>query len=236
MNVQTRGAIRVLIVDEQPVVRFGLRQLLNEDSALQVVGEAGGDKEELEQILDETRPDVVLIDPGSDDLKALERLRSMCGRVPNCRVIIYTTRTDRAKVIVTALELGVSGYLLKEGRLDELLQDIRKVHGGAAVLAPAIADKLVEHFNKAAHPPQRNTVRSLTDRELEVLASLAQGRSNREIAKSLYICEATVKFHVHSILEKLHAGNRTEAVSIAAQRGIIDLRRDPEGSAVGKRF
>ena len=231
MNVQTKGAIRVLIVDEQPVVRFGLRHLLNGDPALQVVGEAGADKEELERLLDETRPDVVLIDPGSDDLKAPESLLSMCRRVANCRVIIYTTRAAGAKVIVTALELGVSGYLLKENHLDALLQDIRKVHGGAAVLAPAIADKLVEHFNQAARPPPRDTTRSLTERELKVLTYLAQGKRNLAIAKSLYVCEATVKFHVHSILEKLHAGNRTEAVMIAAHRGIIDLGLDRQGRA-----
>ena len=231
MNVHSKGAMRVLIVDEQPVVRFGLRQLLKQDPILQVVGEVGGDEEELQRVVEETRPDVVLIDPGSDDLKALESLRRICGKVPNCRIIVYTTRADRAKVIVTALELGVSGYLLKETHLEELLQDIRKVYGGAAVLAPAIADKLVEHFNQAAHPSHRGTKRSLTDRELEVLTYLAQGKSNRAIAKSMYVCEATVKFHVHSILEKLHAGNRTEAVTIAAHRGIVDLGADLEGGA-----
>jgi len=227
--LNSKGAIRVLIIDQQPVVRFGLRRLLDDDPALNVVGEAG-DMEELERLLDETRPDVLLVDPGSDDRNGLESLRGLWGKLADCRVIIYTARADRDQ-IMTALELGVSGYLLKDGSLEELLHDIRRGYAGGAVFAPAVASRLVEHFSHKGRSQEKDPGQRLSHRELEVLTYLAQGKSNRAIAKSLHVCEATVKFHVHAILEKLNAGNRTEAVSIAAQRGLVDLGADLQGDA-----
>jgi NarL family two-component system response regulator LiaR len=225
----SEGLLRVLIIDDQPVVRFGLRCLLDDDPALHVVGETTGDREGVQQLVKETRPDLVLIDPGRDELKALESLRNLCAASPHCRVIVYTTGVDEPRLVVSALEMGVSAFLLKANTLEQLRDDIRKVHEGDAVLAPAVANKLAEHFNQQSRVPQTDTDRPLTERELEVLGHLAQGKTNRAIAKLLYVCEATVKFHVHSILQKLQAANRTEAVLIAAQQGFVQLPKTRAG-------
>jgi NarL family two-component system response regulator LiaR len=217
----SKGAIRVLIFDEQPVVRFGLRRLLNDDPALTVVGEAGHMRD-LQTLFDEVRPNVLLGDPG-DDLDGLQLLRSICGKFAGCSVIIYTARPGRAQMIMSALDFGVRGYLLKEADLDELLHNIHMACEGTTVLAPAVAHKLLEHLRQQDRSPEYDTGRSLSERELEVLKCLAQGKSNAATAESLYICEATVKFHVHAILEKLDVRNRTQAVMKAVQRGLIHL-------------
>lgn len=215
------GGIRVLIADEQPVVRLGLRHLLSGDPAFQVVGEVES-LAQLERALINSRPDVVLVEPGPADGGGLELLRRICNRAPAFRVIVYTSHADQVR-IVTALELGVAGYLLKEGQTDTLLHDIRRVHAGDAVLSPAVASALVEHIQKQATVQQQDVTQLLTNRELEVLGHLAHGMSNRAIATTLCVCEATVKFHVHAILEKLEASNRTEAVMTAIERGLVRI-------------
>jgi two-component system NarL family response regulator len=219
--LHSKVAIRVLIYDIHPVVRFGLRHLLNDDPAITVVGDAG-DMEEFDRLLDQTRPDVLLVDPGGEESKGPDVLRRMCGRPAHCRVIIYTTGVDRSRIIA-ALELGVSGYLLKENCLEGLLDNIHTVHEGNAVLDPSVTNTLVGHLNKQTQPKEQPEDRLLSGREYEVLRCLARGMSNRVIANSLYVCEATVKFHVRAILEKLNAGNRTEAVMLAVQRGLVHL-------------
>lgn len=219
--LDSSGAIRVLIYDEQPVVRFGLRRLFDHDPALEVVGETDH-VGELERLFDQTQPNVLLLDPG-DDPDVLESLRNLNRRLANCIIIIYTTGAGQANMIMTALEFSVRGYLLKEAGLDELLRDIHTVCEGTAVLAPAVANALVEHFYHEARPPEQNTGRPLSGREIEVLECLAKGKSNLAIADLLYVSESTVKFHVHSILEKLSASNRTEAVLKAVMRGYIHL-------------
>jgi DNA-binding NarL/FixJ family response regulator len=215
------GAIRVLVIDAQAIVRLGVEYLLESDQLLAF--EAGvasiGD---LDGLVASVEPDVLIIDPwpdGGAELDALQRAREKLG---NCKIIVYTSSSERTQV-VGALELGVRGYLLKQGGLDELIAGIRKVNEGCAVLAPDVANQLVVYLSRKHEPERGDTRRALTERELEVLSGLAQGKSNRVIGQVLYICEATVKFHVHSILEKLQAGNRTEAVLVAAREGLIDL-------------
>ena len=219
--LDSRNSKRVLIFDEQPVVRLGLRRLLDDDPLLEVVGETG-QMGELERLFDRTQPNVLLLDPG-DDPDGLESLRNLNGILANCTIIIYTNAANQAKAIMTALEFGVSSYLLKETGLDELLRDIHTICEGTAVLAPPIANALVEHFYHEVHTPEQNTNRSLSAREIEVLECLAKGKSNIAIAELLYVCESTVKFHVHSILNKLCASNRTEAVLKAVKGGYINL-------------
>jgi len=219
--LESKAAIRVVIVDEQPVVRLGLEHLLDSDPTLIVEGGAA-DLDELDGLLENVHPDVLVVDPGSDGAGALQPLRLTAKKLAGCKIIIYTASAERSQVMA-ALEMGVSGYLLKEGSLDEVLLGIHRVCEGCAVLAPAVANQLVEYLSQQGRPQQRDTQRALTDRELEVLTGLAQGGSNRAIAQSLYICEATVKFHVHAILAKLNAANRTEAVLIAAREGLIEL-------------
>lgn len=194
---------------------------------------ADRDRDEIEKFLDELRPDVVMIYPGSDGVEAVECLRGMCSKLRNGRVIVYTRQSDCAELINTALELGVSGYLLKDSALDELLHDIRRVWAGGAILAPAVASRLAEHFNQPGQmrSPAEGPDRQLTNREMQVLRYVARGKNNRAIAKLLFVCEVTVKFHVYSILEKLKAANRTEAALIAAQRGLVQLEPESRNRA-----
>jgi DNA-binding NarL/FixJ family response regulator len=212
-----KNVIRVLIADEQPVVRFGLRNLFKDDPALVLVGEIA-DLTDLERSVHETQPDIVLVDPGSDNPQGMEILRRICGT--QTIVVIYTSRADQAQ-IMTYLELGVCGYLLKQSSMQTLLQDIRSANEGNSVLSPAVASAVVEHIRNHSHEQEADKGSELTGREIQVLNSLVAGMSNRAIADKLHISEATVKFHVHAILEKLQAGNRTEAVKIAIQHKLV---------------
>ena len=227
--LNSTNVIRVLIADEQPVARFGLSHLLSGDPTLDVVGEVDNHAD-LERSLHETRPDVVLVDPYSDAMNRIEILRFIRSRSPNVIIIVYTAHAYWVQ-IVTALELGVGGYLLKHDSMDSLLHDIRRAYAGNAVLSPDITSTLVEHIHQQADSLEKDTVRSLTGREIEVLVCLADGMSNRAIAEKLSICEATVKFHLHAIFEKLHVSNRTKAVMIAIEQDLVQLRRDLRGRA-----
>jgi DNA-binding NarL/FixJ family response regulator len=212
-----KNLIRVLIADEQPVLRFGLKHLIRDDPALVLVGETGN-LAELERSVHETRPDIVLVDPDPDNLHGMEILRSICDA--NIKVVIYTAKVDQAQ-IMDCLELGVCGYLLKQSSMQTLLQDIRSANAGNSVLSPAVSSAVVEHIRNHSKEQKADKGPELTGREIQVLNSLVAGMSNRAIADKLHISEATVKFHVHAILEKLQAGNRTEAVKIAIQHKLV---------------
>ncbi len=212
--------VRVLIVDDHPVVRFGLRQMLTGLTECNVVGEVGASRE-LANTLHLTRPDVVLLDLELDDCSGLEALHLLRRESPETRVIIYTAHSDEERVM-QATELGVDGYLLKGRPMEELAQAIHTVHQGGSVLDPSVTRQLMQRMNKASGH-ETDPAGQLSQREIQVLARLSEGLSNREIAKILYICEATVKFHVHAILNKLNANNRTEAVKIGVKKGIIAL-------------
>lgn len=214
-----KNVIRVLIADEHPVVRFGLKHLIKDDPALVLVGETG-DLAELERTVHETRPDIVLVDPDSENPHSMEILRCICDA--KIKVVIYTAKVDQVQ-IMDCLELGVCGYLLKQSSMQTLLQDIRSANEGNSVLSPAVASAVVEHIRNHSHEQEADKGSELTGREIQVLNSLVAGMSNRAIADKLHICEATVKFHVHAILEKLQAGNRTEAVKIAIQNKLVKL-------------
>ncbi|MCA9970327.1 MAG: response regulator transcription factor [Anaerolineales bacterium] len=210
--------IRILLVDDHPVVRDGLVAILGTQPDFEVVGQAG-DGETAVALAAETRPDVVLLDlemPGMDGVAALRRLRQVDGEL---RAIVFTA-FDADERILTAVQAGAQGYLLKGAPRQELFNAIRVVHEGGSLLQPVVAAKLLRQVSReeqpAAHEP-------LTPREQDVLRLLAQGLQNKEIALELVISERTVKFHVSAILSKLDAGNRTEAVTIAAQRGLVDL-------------
>lgn len=215
------NTIRLLIIDDQPVIRLGIRTLLSQDPAITVVGDAACGQD-IQGILAETRPNVVLLEPGPGDIRSsLESLQCAIPETDACRIVIYTTHDDKERIIEATLQ-RVNGYLTKDCSIDELLCAIHAVHQGGTTLSPNVAATLVQIFNEEnyqAHPAQQ----MLSRRELEVLNCLAEGRSNRNIAKKLYICEATVKFHVHAILGKLNVRNRTEAVLAAAKRGFINL-------------
>ena len=206
--------IRVLIAEDQRIVREGLIALLEDEDEIAIAGVAS-DGQQAVELFETLRPDVVLMDlqmPVMDGPEATARIRE---RSPDARILVLTTyATD--EFIFKALRAGARGYMLKDASADELLGAIRDIHQGRTQLAPAVAARLVAGVSNPA--PE-----ALTARELEVLTLLGQGRSNGEIAEALTIAPRTVKVHVQNILSKLGASNRTEAVSIAARQKLISL-------------
>ena len=202
--------IRILVVDDHPVVRDGLAAMLNTQSDFEVVGEASDGEEALQRVAD-SDPDVLLLDlemPGVDGIETLQRLRERKARA---RAIVFTV-FDTDERIVSAMKAGAKGYLLKGAPRDDVFRAVRVVNEGGSLLEPLIASRFLDSINNPD---------ALTARQKEVLKLIATGLLNKEIADRLYISERTVKFHVSEILAKLGAGNRTEAVAIATQRGLI---------------
>ena len=211
--------IHILLADDHPVVRDGLVAILSTQPDFEVVGEAGNGRLAI-QLVQELNPDLILLDLEMPEMDGVETLQTLRAANPDVRVIVFTA-FDTDERILTAVQAGAQGYLLKGVPRQELFNAIRIVHGGGSLLQPIIASKLLRQVSQESSPP----VETLTPRELEVLELLAQGLQNKEIAAELVISERTVKFHVSAILNKLGAGNRTEAVAIAAQRGLITLKQ-----------
>ena len=208
--------IRILLVDDHPVVRAGLAAMLETQVDFAVAGEAGDGAEAVRQV-ETLNPDVVLMDlemPGTDGLAALEELAQK--GLPN-KVIVFTifATDDR---ILRAVQAGAQGYLLKSAPREEVFQAIRIVHAGGSLLQPVVAARLLGQVSGKGGAPG-----GLTPREREVLELLAKGLQNKEIAAVLHIGERTAKFHVSALMRKLGAGNRTEAVALAAQQGLITV-------------
>ncbi len=220
--------IRILIADDHPVVRDGLSAILETQADFVLVGEAGNGREAV--VLVETlQPDVVLLDLDMPELDGLEALRLIMAQRPQTKVIIFTV-FDTDERILTAVQAGAQGYLLKgNAPRQEIFRAVRTVYEGGALLQPVVAGKLLRQMHSpkgAVNAPLPTGVagsEELTRREHEVLELMAAGLANREIANRLVISERTVKFHVSAILAKLDAANRTEAVTIAAQRGLVRL-------------
>jgi len=214
----TESVVRILVADDHPVVRDGLVAMLSTQTDFRVVGQASTGREVVANI-EIARPDVVLLDLEMPDLDGVEALRQVTAEHPEVKVLVFTAFDDDER-IVSAVQAGAQGYLLKGSPRDKVFDAIRVISQGGSLLQPVVASKLMRHISSQG-------VRSLlTARELEALDLLAKGMTNKEIAAELVITVRTVKFHVSSILRKLEAGNRTEAVRIAAERGIIDLQQD----------
>ena len=212
--------IRTIIVDDHPVVRFGVKQMLSASDNIEVVAEMD-DVDDLIRVLDETGADIVLLDLELEHTEGIDALKLIREKAPDTRVIIYTSHDEEDR-IVQAAELGVDGYLLKGCGQRELINAIESVSTGGIVLESTVAGKLMQHMNRRSSAEEAQTVH-FSKRETQVLELLSSGKTNREIGETLFISESTVKFHVHSILNKLDASNRTEAVSIAAQLGLVEL-------------
>ena len=203
---------RVLVVDDHPVVRGGLVGWLDAQPDLTVVGEAGDGHEAL-ALVAALDPDVVLMDlrmPRMDGVTATERL---AGTHPGVRVLVLTTYDTDAD-IVRAVAAGATGYLLKDAPLPQLADAVRAAARGETVLAPPVAARLVSHLRAPA-------VEAPTARELEVLAGVARGLTNAEIGRELFIGEATVKTHLLRVFAKLGVDDRTRAVMVAVERGLL---------------
>lgn len=229
--------IRILLADDHPIMREGLRAVLETQPDFEIVGtlEQAANGEEALRLALELKPDILLLDlemPVMDGVETIRRLRRQStstqknGETSGPHVIVFTA-FDNDERIIAALEAGANGYLLKGAPREEMFHAIRVTMQGGSLLQPVIASKLLRHMGqrqeiRLAHDPHP-TYEALTERELEVLRLLAQGMPNKEIAAHLVISERTAKFHISSIMGKLGATNRTEAVALAAQKGLITL-------------
>lgn len=210
--------IRTVIVDDHPVIRYGLKEMLNSEDGIEIVGELE-DLDGLDALLASVNPDIILLDLELENTHGVETLRVLREKSPTARIIIYTSHDEEDR-IVQAAELGVDGYLLKGCPRKELVSAIHSVHDGGTALEASVASKLMRHMHKRSARNEKPAVQ-FSKREEQVLELLASGKTNKAIGSTLFISESTVKFHVHAILTKLDAGNRTEAVSIATQLGLI---------------
>jgi len=217
--------IRILLVENEELVRQGLRRLLELDQELAVIGEAR-DGEEALQLIGEMHPDVVLLDirmPKLDGVGVLRELRKKREPIPPCLVL---TTFDDPDALLAAVRAGAKGYLLKDVSFDQLVAAIRALAAGGSFVQPTVTEGLLRAFQQAAADPDHERGReepaqSLTGRELEVLRLMAGGYSNREIARALFVAERTIKNHVSSILSKLYVRDRTRAVLKALEKRLL---------------
>ena len=208
---QTEKSIRVLVVDDHPLLREGVMAVLEDHPDVEVVGPATNGREAVDAF---TRhlPDVTLMDLQMPQMSGTDAIGEIKGRFPDARIVVLTTYKGDVSAL-RALRAGAVGYLLKDQLLTELVDTIRKVHSGGRCIPPEIAADLAAHFGED----------SLSEREIQVLRAVALGNSNKRVAVELDITEETVKAHMKSILAKLDANDRTHAVTIALRRGILEL-------------
>lgn len=205
-------AIRVLIADDHPVVRDGLRGLFTGDASFEVVAEAANGREAVDRT-EVFEPDVVLMDLRMPVLDGVAATREIVERGLGARVLIVTT-FDTETDVLPAIEAGATGYLLKDAPRDELKRAVRSAADGESVLSPPVARRLLGSVRKPAHG-------KLSEREMEILLAVAQGSTNKSIARKLFISEATVKTHLVHVYEKLEVNDRAAAVAAAYERGLI---------------
>src|SRR5215468_576495 len=203
--------IRILIVDDHPLLHEGLASIIQCQPDMVLAGVANSGCDAIRSFR-ECKPDVTLMDLQLPDMTGIDAMISIRSEFPDARIIMFTTFAGDVE-IQRALEAGARGYVLKSMPPDELLEAIRQVHAGKKRIPPEIAAYLAEHYSDE----------QLTTREVEILCQLAGGNRNRDIAEKLFIAEETVKAHLKHIMEKLHANDRTQAVSIGVRRGIIQL-------------
>jgi len=212
--------IRVLIAEDQTLMRQGLRTILDLNDGFTVVGEAENGREAVERAL-ALQPDVVLMDVQMPEMNGVEATGVITQALLATKVIVLTT-FDYDEYIFDGMKAGARGYMLKDMPAAELLANIRRIHAGESIVQPSVAARLIVEFGQRRSTPQQPSYEPLSERELEVLRLLAGGANNRAIAAQLALAEGTVKNYVSSILDKLHAANRTHASRIAREQGLLD--------------
>ena len=211
--------IRVLVADDHPVVRDGLKALIATEPNMEVIGEASDGVQAVDRTL-MLKPDVLLIDlmmPGKTGIEAIQEIKASD---PEARILVLTSFGEE-DMLFPAIKAGALGYMLKDSAPDDLLRAIRTVHAGESSLHPSVARTLVSEVSRSAN--QARTTEPLTAREIEVVGLIARGMSNQEIAAAIVVNERTVGRHVSNILEKLHLANRTQAALYALREGIANL-------------
>lgn len=209
--MSAENPIRILISDDHFLVRVGLATVINTQSDMTVVAEAGDGRQAVEMFRQHL-PDVTLMDLRMPEMNGIEAIQAICREFPDSRIIVLTTY-DGDEDIYRALQAGARSYILKDMVGDQLLDAIRAVHAGQRRIPPEIAARLAERMPRS----------ELTPRELEVLRLIVKGKSNKEIAGALFVTEGTVKVHVNNLLGKLGVSDRTQAATVAIQRGIVHL-------------
>jgi DNA-binding NarL/FixJ family response regulator len=212
--------IRVLVADDQAMVRAGFRMLLAKEPDIEVVGEAENGLEAVDKAA-RFGPTVILMDIRMPELDGLQATRRILDADPSARILVLTT-FDLDEYIYEALQAGASGFVLKDDPPEQLLAAIRTVAAGEALLSPAVTKRVIREFTRLPRPEQPQGLDQLTDREREVLALIAEGRSNAEIGEQLFISETTVKTHVTHVLQKLGLRDRVQAVVLAYQAGLVE--------------
>ena len=218
--------IRVFIAEDHAIVRKGISALLALEPDMEVVGEASNGREAVSGI-ESTRPDVILMDLVMPEMDGIEAIQQVVARQPQARILVLTSFATDDKVF-PAIKAGALGYLLKDSEPSDVVDAIRQVYRGESSLHPRIARKLMQELSHPADQPP--TPDPLTEREMEVLGLVAQGKSNREIADDLTVTEGTVRVHVSSILSKLHLASRTQAALYALREGLASLDEDGKAS------
>jgi len=218
--------IRVFIAEDHAIVRKGISALLALEPDIKVVGEASNGREAVSG-LESTRPDVILMDLVMPEMDGIEAIQQVVARQPQVRILVLTSFATDDKVF-PAIKAGALGYLLKDSEPRDVVDAIRQVYRGESSLHPRIARKLMQELSRP--PEQPPTPDPLTEREMEVLRLVAQGKNNREIADDLTVTEGTVRVHVSSILSKLHLASRTQATLYALREGLASLDDGGEAS------
>ena len=217
--------IRVLVADDQSMVRAGFRMLLSREQDVDVVAEASNGLEAVDKAA-RFQPDVVLMDIRMPELDGLQATRQILAADPSARVLVLTT-FDLDEYVYEALRAGASGFVLKDDPPEQLLGAIRTVAAGDALLSPSVTKQVIDQFSRLPRHEPPEGLAELTEREREVLALIAEGRSNSEIGEALFISDTTVKTHVTHVLQKLGLRDRVQAVVLAYQSGLVDAESDP---------
>ena len=215
------GKIKVLVADDHTILRQGIKSLLDNQEGIEVIGEAKDGREAL-RIIEETLPDVILMDIAMPGLNGLEATRRIKKKFPRMKVLVLTMYTNE-EYIFQILNAGANGYLVKETAFQDLISAIKAVYKNEAFMSPSISKKVINSYIKRAQDDEEKTCEILTTREREILQLIAEGNSSKKIAEALFISPKTVETHRTHIMDKLNIHNRTGLVKYAIRKGIVDM-------------